>query len=93
VGIGLNGFKAGIVAIGSRHLEQLGVVGQLAGQAVEHQHHVFERAFFFAQLLGALGVVPHRGVFERRMDFAQFEGFGIVVKDTSVTQRHARSGR
>ena len=65
----LDGDQAVFVAVGKRHLEQLAVVGQLTRQAVQDKDHVFQRLFLFAQLLGALGVVPDRGVFQRRFDF------------------------
>jgi hypothetical protein len=88
-----DGQQAGKVAVILGHLEQFRVVGQLAAEVVEHQHHIFQRLFLFAQVLGALGVVPDLGVFQRAGDFAQLECFGIVVKDTSVTRRPWRSGR
>jgi hypothetical protein len=44
--------------------------------------HVFERFFFFAEFLGAFGVVPDFRVFQRGVDFVQFSFFGRVVKDT-----------
>ena len=91
-GLAFDGDEAGGVAVFARHLEQLGVVGELAGEPVEHMHDVFKRFFFAAQVLGALGVVPDRRVFESGLDFLQLRCFGIVVKDTSGARPRGWSG-
>ena len=62
-----------VIAFGLGHLEQFAVVGQAAAEPVKHQHHVFEGLFLFAQVLGALGVVPDRGVFQRAGDLRQLQ--------------------
>jgi hypothetical protein len=46
-----------------------------------------------AEFLGALGVVPDLGVFERAADFLEPSLLGIDVKDTSGVQRGGRAGR
>ena len=65
----LDGDEAIFVAIGKRHLKEFAVVGQLTREPVQDQDDVFEGFLLFAQFLGALGVVPDRGVFQRRFDF------------------------
>jgi hypothetical protein len=45
-----------------------------------------------AEFLGALGVVPDLGVFERAADFLESSLLGIDVKDTSGVQRGGRAG-
>jgi hypothetical protein len=92
-GFGFDGEQTGLVAFLLAHVEQFGVVGQLACEPVECEHHAVERFFLFAQLLGFLGIVPDRGVFQRCVYRAQAFKFGIEVKDTSVTLACARSGR
>jgi hypothetical protein len=53
--------------VGLGHLEQLGVVGQVALQVVDGLDHRFERLLLAAQFLGALGFVPdERGSPARR---------------------------
>jgi hypothetical protein len=79
--------QAGFVAFLAAHLEQLGVVGQALGQLVEREHHAVELLFFLAQVLGLLGVVPDRRVFQRGVDGSQALGLGSVVKDTPVARR------
>ena len=85
-----NGLQGGFVAFFAAHFIQLGVVGQVARQVVEHEHHVVEALFFLAQLLGFLGVVPDGGVFQRGVHGAQAVGLGRVVKDTPVARRCGR---
>ena len=90
VGFTLDGGNAGLIVFLARHFEQFAVVGQFGAQAVEHQHHVFQRLAFLAQFLGAFGVVPDGRVFQRAGDLAQLQGFGIVVKDTSGARPRVR---
>ena len=85
--------QAGLVAFILAHLEQLGVVGEFTFQLADGHHHAVERFFLAAQLLGALGVVPDGGVFERGVDGSQAFKFGIVVKDTPVIRGYGRSNR
>ncbi|MNV08738.1 hypothetical protein D3C71_992090 [compost metagenome] len=92
-GFGLDGHEARLVAFLLAHLIQLGVVGQLARELVERDDHTGERLLFLAQLLGLLGVVPDRRVFQRCVYRAQAFKFGIEVKDTSVTLACAEPGR
>jgi hypothetical protein len=70
-GFGLDGLQAGLVALVLAHLIQLGVVGQLAREVVQRDHHAVEGLFLLAQFLGLLGVVPDVGVFERGVDGSQ----------------------
>jgi len=58
------GDQAGLVIVGLAHLIEFEVVIDLASQALQHQHHIVEGFFFFAQFLGFLGVVPDCWVFE-----------------------------
>jgi hypothetical protein len=51
-------------------------------ELIQRQHDTVERLLLASQLLGALGVVPDCGIFERGVDGSQALGFGIVVKDT-----------
>jgi len=76
-----------------RHLEEFGVVGQVGRQVADDQDDVLQGLLFLAQGLCALGVVPDGGVFEFGVDFSEAAGFFIPVKDTSVAQRCAESGR
>jgi hypothetical protein len=43
----------------------------------------FERLFFFAELLRALGVAPDARVFQLLCNVGQANLFGLKVKDTS----------
>ena len=83
---------AGLVAFLLAHLEQLGVVGQLARELVERDDHAAERLLLLAQLLGLFRVVPDRRVFQRCVYRAQAFELGIEVKDTSVALACAERG-
>jgi hypothetical protein len=48
--------------------------------------------FLPAEFLGALGIVPDLGVFERGGDFPEADFLGIDVKDTSAVARGGRAG-
>ncbi len=61
--LALNRHQAGLVAVVLAHLEQFEVVRQLSFQFGDGDHHAVEGFFFFAQFLGAFGVVPDGGVF------------------------------
>jgi hypothetical protein len=61
--IGFDGHQAVFVVVGFAHLEQLGVVGQLLGEAAEGHDHAVEGFLLTTQLLGFFRVVPDRGVF------------------------------
>ena len=63
-GFGLYHLQRGIVFFGAAHFKQLGVVSQFAADFIKHQHHIVERFFLFAQVLGFFRVVPDGGVFE-----------------------------
>jgi hypothetical protein len=65
-GLGLDGLQAGFVAFVLAHFEELGVVGQLARQAVDASAPRRPAIFFLAEFLGLLGVVPDRGLPARR---------------------------
>ncbi len=67
--ISLDGFAGGVIAFLARHLEQLAVIGQRRGQALQPEHHGFERLALAAQLLRSFGVVPDLRVFERPCNF------------------------
>jgi hypothetical protein len=68
-GFAFDGYQAGFIVVGFLHVEQLGVVGELTGQAIEHDHDIFQRFFLAAQILRPLGVIPDGGVFQRGFDF------------------------
>jgi hypothetical protein len=85
--------QAGLVAVGLRHLVELGVVGEVAGQVVDRLDDGLERALLAAQFLGALRFVPDLRVLERGVDFVEPQRLAVVVKDTPSAQRCARSGR
>jgi hypothetical protein len=53
-----------IVAFFLAHVEEFKVVGQLAGQVGDGDHHAIEGFFLFAQFLGFFRVVPDRRIFE-----------------------------
>ena len=55
--------QAGLVAVFFRHLEQLGVVRQFAGELADGDNDIVERFFFTAQFLGLLRVVPDGWIF------------------------------
>jgi hypothetical protein len=82
-----------VVALFLRHVEELGVVGEVGRQVADDDDDVFQRLLLFAQGLGALGVVPDGGVFEFGVDFGEAAGLFVPVKDTSGAQRCAESGR
>ena len=92
-GVGFDGFQAGEVVLVAAHFVQLGAVGQLLGELVQHHDHVIERLLFLAQFLGLLGIVPDRRIFERGVDGSQTFCLGRVVKDTPVVLASARTGR
>ncbi|MNI50095.1 hypothetical protein D3C73_1047380 [compost metagenome] len=93
VGVFLNGFKRGIVVVGLGQFEQFVGVGQARAKTGERFHHVFQGFLFTAQVLGVLGVVPDRRVFELGVYNVQAFSFGIVVKDTSVEPVRAPRNR
>jgi hypothetical protein len=82
-----------VVLVGLGHVEQLGVVGQIALEVLDGLDHAVEFALFLAQFLGALGLVPDRRVLQRGVDLVQPQCFAVVVKDTPGARRCAREGR
>ena len=74
--------QAGLVTVGLRHVVELDVVAQVAGQVVDGLDHGFQRAFLATEFLRALGLVPDLRVLERGVDFVESQGFPVVVKDT-----------
>jgi hypothetical protein len=52
----------------------------------------FQGTTFLAQILGALGVIPNRRIFQQLDDLGQAFLFGIVVKDTSAGRWPVRKG-
>src|SRR4051812_2652917 len=91
-GLGLDRLQARLVPVLLAHFVELEVVGQLAVQVLDGQDDAIELLLFLAQLLGLLGVVPDRGVFQRGGDGSQALRFGIEVKDTSGDQPSGPAG-
>jgi hypothetical protein len=58
----------GIVALGAGELEHLAAVLEPGGQLVQRADDRFELLSFPAELLGAPGVAPDAGIFERAGD-------------------------
>jgi hypothetical protein len=56
-------------------------------------HDEIKRLLFPAELLGALGIVPDLGIFERPVDFFEAYFLYIDVKDTSAVRPGVRAGR
>ena len=81
------------VAIGLRHVVQLGVVGELARQMVDGLDHGFQRLLLAPQFLRALRLVPDGRVLQRGVDLVQPQRLALVVKDTPLARRCALSGR
>jgi len=90
--IGLDGGERREIAFVLGHLVQLGVVGKVARQVVDGLDHGVQAALLAAQFLCPLGVVPDARILERGVDFVQPQCLAVVVKDTPVARRCARSG-
>ena len=91
--VGVDRFQRVPVLLRFAQVEQLGSVTELGGDVVEHDDDLFERMLLLAQLLGAGGVVPDRGVFEFAADRLQAFGLVRVVKDTPGGRARETSGR
>jgi hypothetical protein len=91
-GFALDREQAGFVAFFLAHVIEFDVVGELAGELGQSDHHAVESLLFLAQFLGAFRVVPDRGVLEPGVDGSQALRFGIEVKDTPGGLRSWRSG-
>ena len=86
------GHRFGVVFL-DRHLEQLAGVTEPRPELVEADHDLLELRPLLAKRLGALGLVPHIGLFEFALNFGQALCLAIVVKGTSSTHRCVRRGR
>jgi hypothetical protein len=91
--LGLDGPDAVEVFVGLAHVEELGVVGQVAVQVVDGLDHGLQRLLLAAQFLGAFGLVPDGGVLQRRVDLVQPQCFAVVVKDTPEAAGSVNSDR
>ncbi|GAB3433531.1 hypothetical protein GCM10027320_16740 [Massilia solisilvae] len=67
-GVRLDRFDRGVVAFFARHGEQVGRVLQVGVRFLQGQDDAFQLFLLLAEVLGALLVVPDRGVFQLLVD-------------------------
>jgi hypothetical protein len=82
----------GVVALGARHLEQLGRVAQVRvdrGQAADRR---VEGLLLAPELLGARRVAPDLGIGEQGFDYAETLLLALEVKGTSAARPTASAG-
>ena len=88
--IGLDGGERGVVAFGAREREQLLRIAQPELEGGQAADDGLKLLLLFAELLGALWIVPDLRVFERRGDCAEAGLSRLEVKDTSAALRSDR---
>jgi hypothetical protein len=91
--LGFDRGEAVEVLVGLRHLVQLEVVGEVAGQVIDGLDHRLERLLLATELLRPLRLAPDARVLERGDDLVQPQGLAVVVKDTPGVLRCGGSGR
>jgi len=64
-------------------LEKIGGVAQRHPDTLECADGVLEQLALFAEILGALLILPDRRILDQGADFIQALALGIEVKDTS----------
>jgi uncharacterized membrane protein len=72
MGIGFDREQRVFVVFFACHVQQVAGITQSATNRRERINNVFEGFFFFAQILGALGIVPDLGIFEFGVDLFEF---------------------
>src|SRR5439155_17488632 len=76
-----------VIILGASKLEKLCAVLESTIQVGQPPDDTIEQFFFFAQLLGALLIVPDFGVFELLSDDGETLRLYVEVKDTSADQQ------
>lgn len=72
MGIGFDREQRVFVVFFACHVQQVAGITQSAADVRQRVDNIFERFFFFAQVLGALGVVPDCGIFQLGVDLFEF---------------------
>jgi hypothetical protein len=81
-GVALEVAQAGLVAFGLDEVQQLGRVGDAAGDAVEFADRVREPRTLAAEFLGPVGRVPDAGILELAVQLFEAFVLAVVLKDT-----------
>ena len=80
----------GLVVFFDGQAQQLAGVLQAVAHAVECVHDLFQAGTLAPQLLGLVGRVPDRGVFQLPAYLGEPLALGVVLKGTSSARRCAR---
>ena len=91
--IGFDGDQRVFIVLATGENEQLTPIVELLPHPVKGHDDAFELFLFLAESLRAFGVVPDFRVFELPVQFFQFCGFDIVVKDTSAIRNRVAGDR
>jgi hypothetical protein len=75
-----------VVGFAPGEREELARIAQAHVDGFELRDRGVQRAAFLAEILGALGVGPDAGVFQRARDFYEPRLLRVVVKDTSAAR-------
>ena len=77
--IGDNGGKSVFVILFHHHVDEFAVVGNAVFDVFQRQYDAFQQLALFADVLGALGVVPQFWVFGQADHFFQAFFFALVI--------------
>jgi hypothetical protein len=88
-----DGIQRGIVVLGASHGKQVARIAQSLVKLFQRGDDGFQLLALTAQVLGALGIVPDRGIFGELDDFCQAVAFALEVKDTSAVPWSVNRGR
>ena len=88
--IALDGLRRRLVALLDGHVQQLAGVLQPVADAIERAHDLLQAGALAPQLLGLVGCVPDRGVFQLPAYLGEPLALEVVLKGTSAALRCAR---
>ena len=77
--IGNDGGETVFVILFHHHVDEFAVVGNAVFDVVQRQYDAFQQFALFADVLGALGVVPQFRVFGQADHFFQTFFFALVI--------------
>src|SRR5579859_2183197 len=88
-----DGMQRGIVVLGASHGKQVARIAQPLVEFFQRGDDGFQLLALTAQVLGAFGIIPDRGIFGELDHFGQAAAFAFEVKDTSAVPWYVNRGR